>query len=107
MITLDLNPTEEAQIAIIARQIGLPPADYIKKLVKENLPPVPPPAAPVIDAENAAAIALLQSWIAEAPTDPEEIRQAATERDEFMQNLNKNRIESGERSLFPDAPHSA
>ena len=98
MITLDLTPTEEAQIFTVAWQTGLAPADYVKKLVQENLPPVQPPAA---DAKNAAAIALLESWIADAPTDPEEVRQAEAERNEFLNNLDKNRIESGERSLFP------
>jgi len=101
MITLDLTPTEEAEIFTMARQTGLAPADYVKKLVKENLPPVQPAAAPPVDAENAAAIALLKSWIAEAPTDPEEIRRADDDLNELMQNLNKNRIESGERPLFP------
>ncbi len=101
MITLDLSPTEEAEIFMVARQTGLAPADYVKKLVKENLPPVQPVETPAVDTENAAAIALLESWIAEAPTDPEEIRQAEAERSEFLNNLNKNRIESGERPLFP------
>jgi hypothetical protein len=101
MITLDLTPTEEAQIDAIARQIGLPPAEYVRKLVQENLPPVQPTAALTTDAGNAAAIALLESWVAEAPTDPEEIRQAEAERSGFLNALNKNRIESGERSLFP------
>lgn len=101
MLTLDLTPTEEAQIATIAQQIGLAPADYVKKLVKENLPSVPSAPAPTVDAENAAAIALLNSWIAAAPTDPEEIRKAEAELNEFMQNLNNNRIESGERPLLP------
>lgn len=101
MITLDLTPAEEAQIYTVAHQSGLPPAEYVRKLVKENLPPVQPTAAPSADAENAAAIALLESWIAAAPTDPEEIRQAEAERNEFLNNLNKNRIESGERPLFP------
>ncbi len=101
MITLDLTTTEEAQISTVARQTGLAPADYVKKLVKENLPPVQPAENPAGDTSNAAAIALLESWIAEAPTDPEEIRYAEAERNEFLSNLNKNRIESGERSLFP------
>ena len=98
MIALDLSPAEEAQISTIAQQIGLPPADYVKKLVKENLPPVQPAEPPT---KNAAAIALLESWIADAPTDPEEIRQAEAERSEFLDKLNNNRIESGERPLFP------
>ena len=100
MITLDLTPAEEAQIDAIARQIGLPPAEYVRKLVQENLPPVP--ARPQISARNAAAIAQLQAWKEEEVTDdPEEIRKADAGLHELMQNLNKNRIESGERPLFP------
>ena len=101
MIALDLTPTEEARISTVARQTGLAPADYVKKLVQEHLPPVPADNAPPIDAENAAAIALLESWLAAAPTDPEEIRRAEADLDEFMQDLNRNRMESGERPLFP------
>ena len=101
MITLGLTPTEEAQIYTVARRTCLAPAEYAKKLVKEHLPPVLTSTAPVVDEENAAAIALLQSWIAAAPTDPERIRAAEADLNEFMENLNRNRIESGERSLFP------
>ena len=100
MITLDLTPTEEARISTVARQIGLAPSEYVKTLVREHLPPVEP-TTPVIDEKRAAAIALLESWLADAPTDPEEIRQADAERNEFLQNLNKNRVESGESPLFP------
>ncbi len=103
MITLDLTPTEEAQISTVARQTGLAPADYVKKLVKENLPPVPTGLeVPQISAKNVAAIAQLQAWEEEEFTDdPEELRQADADLNELLQNLNKNRIESGERPLFP------
>jgi hypothetical protein len=61
-----------------------------------------PEAAPPVSTKNAAAIALLQSWLNEEKTDdPEEIRQADADVNEFMENLNRNRIESGERPLFP------
>lgn len=101
MITLNLSPTEEAQIVTVAQQTGLDPAEYVKKLVQDHLPPVSATPAPAVDSKNDAAIALLKSWMAAAPTDPEEISKAKAERDEFMQNLNRNRIESGERPLFP------
>ncbi len=103
MITLDLSPTEEAQIFTVARQTGLAPADYVKKLVQENLPPVSIEvnAAP-IDAENAAAIAQIQAWREEDFTDdPEELRKTDEELAGLMHNLNRNRIESGEKPLFP------
>ena len=101
MIALDLTPTEESRIFTAARQTGLAPAEYVKKLVTEHLPPLGT-STPVIDSENAAAIAQLQAWRKEEAThDPEEIRQAEVELNELMHNLNRNRIESGERPLFP------
>ena len=85
------------------------PADYVKKLVQENLPPVPARLAlPQVSAKNAAAIAQIQAWMEEEATnDPEEIRQSETDLRELMHNLNQNRIESGERPLFPNASHPA
>ncbi len=56
----------------------------------------------VIDAENAAALTLLKSWLAEAATDdPEEIRKSEEEYDELKRNLNANRALTGERPVFP------
>ena len=109
MITLDLSPTEEARVAATARQIGLAPAEYATKLVQENLPPTPPEVdAPKISAKNAAAIAQLRAWKEEDATDdPEELRQADADLNELLENLNRNRIESGERPLFPDVPHNS
>jgi len=102
MIALDLTPTEEARISTIARQIGLAPSEYVKKLVTEHLPPILTDAIPVIDEENAAAIAQIQAWMQEEYTDdPEEIHKAEAEVKELMHNLSRNRIESGERPLFP------
>ena len=55
-----------------------------------------------VSAKNAAAIAYLKQRIAEDATeDPEEIRKADAEVQELMENLNRNRIEAGERPLFP------
>ena len=103
MITLDLTPTEEAEITTVAWQTGLAPADYLKKLVKEHLPPLPAMLAPAIDEENAAAIAQIQAWGREEATDaPEEIRRSEADLSELILNLNRNRIESGERPLFPE-----
>ncbi len=59
--------------------------------------------APVIDEENAAAIAQLRAWVREEATDdPEEIRQSEADLNELILNLNRNRIDSGERPLFPE-----
>ncbi len=55
-----------------------------------------------IDAENLAAIALLNSYLEmEATDDPEEIRRAEEELGEFKRNMNANRASTGERPVFP------
>ena len=59
-----------------------------------------PEAASKVSVKNGAAIALLKQWLTEDATDdPEEIRRADVEVNELMENLDKNRIEAGERSL--------
>ena len=59
-------------------------------------------ARPVIDAENTAAIALLEFWLQEDATDdPEEIRKSEEEYAELKRNLNANRAATGERLIFP------
>jgi hypothetical protein len=59
-------------------------------------------SVPTIDAENAAAIALLRSWREQDATDdPEEIRKAEKELEEFKQNINANREVTGERRVYP------
>ena len=57
---------------------------------------------PALGTKNAAAIAYLQERLKNAPTDPEVIRQAEAEQEELLFNLNKNRVEAGERPLFPE-----
>ena len=65
-------------------------------------PPAPNVVKPVIDAENAAAIALLKSWREEDATeDSEDIRQAEEELEEFKRNMNANRADTGERLPYP------
>ena len=48
------------------------------------------------------AIALLESWIARAPTDPEMIREAEEDLLEFKRNMNLPRKEIGARLHFPE-----
>lgn len=108
MLTLEFSPTEEARIVALARQTGLAPAEYAKKFLQENLPLTQAETQAQAQERRAAAIALLQSWAKEDYTeDPEELRQADADLKELLYNLNQNRIESGERPLFPDAPHTA
>src|SRR5579863_2697824 len=102
-LTIDFTPQEEAWLNAQAAQQGLPPAEIVRRLVEERLPaPNGTPAAPIIDAENAAAIALLDSWLQEDATDdPAKLLQAEQEFEELKRNLNANRAETGERLVFP------
>ena len=100
-LTINLTPAEEARLAAAARQEGLDPSELVRRLVTERLPPASN-VQPEIDAENAAAIALLQSWLEkEATDDPEEIREAEKELEALKKNLNANRAATEERLLFP------
>jgi hypothetical protein len=54
------------------------------------------------DEGNAASIALLESWLAEdATNDPEEIRKAQEDLDEFKQAINAERERGGLRRVYP------
>lgn len=57
---------------------------------------------PVIDEKSASLILYLQERLKNALTDPKEIKQAEREQEELLRNLNKNRIDAGERPLFPE-----
>ena len=109
-LTIELTPQEEAWLHEQAAKNGLLPAEILKQLVDERLLPrgeslpQPEPTARASDAENAATIALLDSWLLEEATDdPEEIRHAEEELREFKRNMNAPRKASGERLLFPEA----
>jgi hypothetical protein len=69
------------------------------KVVEET----PTENAPLPDPQNEASIALLKSWIAQAPTDPEAIRAAEEDLREFKRSLNAPRKETGARLHFPEA----
>jgi hypothetical protein len=57
---------------------------------------------PEVDAENAASIALLQSWLEEDATDdPGEIRKAQEELDEFKRGINEERERARARRIYP------
>ncbi len=107
-LTIDFTPQEEAWLYAEAAQQGVAPAEIVKRLVDERLPfnnnqgAPTPPASPVIDAEGAAAIALLNSYLeAESTADPEEIRRAEEELADFKRNMNANREATGERLVYP------
>ena len=109
-LKINVNPLEEAWLADQAAQSGLQPAEIVRRLIGAQLPSVAKPKEaelpPLIDAKNAAAIALLDSWIAEgADADAETVRQAEQELEELKRNLNANRAELGDWLVFPCPPY--
>ena len=95
-MTIDFSPQEEATVADAARQAGVAPAEYVRKVVKEHLPPA------TVDSEPNPFLARLEARLAQAPTDPEKIREAEEDLAEFMRNMNQTRREAGERLLYPE-----
>lgn len=99
-LNIDFTPQEEARFRAFARQKHTDPATLAKKLLTQPLPPGYP-VIPVVDEENSAAIALLDTWLEqEATSDPEEIRKAESDLAEFKRNINANRAETGERQIY-------
>ncbi|HEY3998580.1 MAG TPA: hypothetical protein VGO93_06925 [Candidatus Xenobia bacterium] len=80
--------------------LGKQPAQKRYRIVEEE--PKPEPSKPLPDPKAAASIALLKSWIAQAPTDPEAIREAEEDLLEFQRNMNRWRKEAGAQLLYPD-----
>jgi hypothetical protein len=104
-VTIDLTPQEEAWLHTQAERQGLLPAEILKGLVDERLmgsdatPGGAVQSTHTVDAENAAAIALLDSWLeADASDDPADVRRAEEEFEELQRNLNANRAEEIQRS---------
>ena len=100
-ITVEFTPEEEARLRATAQEKGVEVPQLVKDVVARHLldtqdgPPAPPRT------KNDPVIALLESWLAEAPTDPEEIRAAQEELNDLLHNLNQNRLATGERPILP------
>jgi len=77
--------------------------DFAKQLLLRDLPPRYVPGAPPQSKNNAGLAALLHAWREEdATNDPEEIRQAEQELEEFKHDLNANRAVLGRDPSFYD-----
>jgi hypothetical protein len=108
-LNIDFTPQETDWINAQAKQQGLPPEQIVRKLVDAHLQntagttaTAPTQPTPTLDAKQLAAIALLNSYLeTEATDDPEEIRKAEEELEEFKRNMNANRAATGERLVFP------
>lgn len=95
-MTLTLPPEIESRLNEEARRQGIEPAALAVKLLGEKLPPEKP---------TQSLAELFEQWAREDATDdPAEIERRNRELDEFMEGLNRNRLEMegpGSRRLWP------
>lgn len=102
-LIIDLTPAEEARLAAAARRAGADPADVMRKLVTDHLPPIEREGEPQSTAPQSTAANLLRGWLRdEATDDPTQIQKAQEELDEFKRNINANRAATDERLPFPE-----
>jgi hypothetical protein len=89
-LTITFTVEEEARLRIAAQREGIDPAELVHQLVRAHLPPT--------SDENAASIALLQSWLEEdAKDNSDDIQQAeaALEALNRPSTLNANALAHG------------
>lgn len=92
-LTIDLSPSEEVQFTDVARQEGLQPADFVKKLVAERLPPEQ-------SEPHDPTLALFAQWAQEdAKMTPGEIEQERRLWEQFEANVNETREALGMERL--------
>lgn len=96
MLTIALPPDTETRLNNVASRRGLAPAEYARELIEEGL------AKSSVDQ---VTIDLLDEWDREQATeDPEEIAKRERETREFMEGMNRNRLEmegSDSRRIYP------
>jgi len=98
-LTIDLTQEEEMRLRAAAQKEGIDPAELVRKLVTEHLPPA--------QDENAASIALLESWLTEDATDdPDEVQQAQEELEAFKRAINAERERAGARRRYVQTGHT-
>lgn len=92
-LTIQFTPREEAWLAAQAAQQGVPPAEIVKMLVDEHLPPTD-------SGETDPTLALFAQWKQEdASKTPEEIAVEDQLWREFEQGINATRQAQGMRQL--------
>jgi hypothetical protein len=92
-LTIELTEEEAERLHKIAIERKTDEAGAVRELISDVSPALAP--------ENAAAIALLDSWRDEDFTDdPNELAQRDADLQELKAGLNANRTANGERLLF-------
>jgi hypothetical protein len=96
-LTVELGPDEEARLAAAARREGVEPAELVRNLLLQHLPPVTPS-----EEETDPTLALFAQWDREdAQMTPEEMELEQREFEQFKHNINAERTRAGARIIYP------
>lgn len=92
-LVIDLPRSVEARLETEAQRAGVTVSELISRILAERFPVEPD--------ENAQALQLIEQWIAEAPTDPDQMKEAQEDLQSFQLAINQTRKEAGARPLYP------
>lgn len=93
-LAIDFAPAQEARLQQEARKAGVSVDELVRRTLAEKFP--------VLSDEAAQTLRFIEQWIAEAPTDPDELAEAEKDLRELQQALNQTRREAGARLLYPE-----
>ena len=92
-LVIDLPKPVEARLEEEAQKAGVTVDELVLRTIAERFP---------VDLdEDAQALRLIEQWIAEAPTDPEQIKEAEEDLREFQRAINQTRKEAGAALVYP------
>jgi len=94
-LTIELLPAQETRINQEAQKAGITPGELIQRTLAAHFP--------VLSEEDTQALALIEQWISEAPTDAQQQTEAEEDLREFQRSINQTRLEAGARLHYPDA----
>ena len=77
-----------------ARKRGISSGGLSERTLADHVPAVPD--------EDSDALAMIERWISEAPTDPQMREEAEDVLREFQRSINQTRRDAGSRILYPD-----
>ena len=92
---IELNPEQEARLTAVAQREGIDPAEVVKKLVAEHLPPIQQ------EEVQDPTLALFAQWDKEDQNmTHEEIEEENRTWEAFKANMNADRDRAGARRVF-------
>lgn len=93
-IVIDLPNSQEARLRTEAARVGISVSELVTRTIAERFP------TPTED--DAQALALIEQWLSQVPTEPDQIRAAEEDLLEFQRAINATRREAGARIIYPD-----